>query len=49
MGLIQNHRGPDAWGEKIIDNVALGHNRLSIFDIVMLQPISSSDKGAFNF
>ena len=46
MGFIQNHRGPDAWGEKIVDNVALGHNRLSIFDIEGgSQPISSSDKG----
>lgn len=32
MGNIQEHRGPDAWGEWVVPGIALGHNRLSIID-----------------
>ncbi|MDB4723739.1 asparagine synthase (glutamine-hydrolyzing) [Akkermansiaceae bacterium] len=33
LGLWQNHRGPDEWGEFSDDYVKLGHNRLAILDI----------------
>lgn len=33
MGSYLHHRGPDAWGEWSTENVALGHNRLSILDL----------------
>ena len=33
MGRWLHHRGPDAWGEYVTQNVALGHNRLAIIDI----------------
>lgn len=44
MGAYQFHRGPDAWGEMINEELALGHNRLSILDIRFgIQPMSTSD------
>jgi asparagine synthase (glutamine-hydrolysing) len=42
MGRWQVHRGPDAWGERVSDGVALGHNRLSIIDLATgHQPMTS--------
>ena len=39
------HRGPDAEGDYIDPNVALGHQRLSIIDLEHgMQPIFSEDK-----
>ncbi len=36
------HRGPDGFGHKIIDNVAIGHRRLSIIDLASgSQPMSN--------
>ena len=44
MGRWLHHRGPDAWGEYVTQNVALGHNRLAIIDIESgNQPMSSTD------
>ena len=34
IGLLQYHRGPDFWGEFSDDFVSLGHNRLSILDLL---------------
>jgi asparagine synthase (glutamine-hydrolysing) len=33
MGMLQYHRGPDAWGEYSDNLISFGHNRLSIIDI----------------
>jgi len=46
MNQSMTHRGPDAEGEYIDDNVALGHRRLSIIDLSSSgkQPMSCSDE-----
>ncbi len=43
---VQRHRGPDYTGKWLNDNVALGHNRLSIIDLSERghQPMFSADK-----
>ena len=33
MASSMNHRGPDNTSTEVIDNLALGHNRLSIIDL----------------
>jgi asparagine synthase (glutamine-hydrolysing) len=39
------HRGPDGFGHKIFDNIAIGHRRLSIIDIEAgKQPMCSDDE-----
>ena len=42
----QAHRGPDATGNYTSENIALGHNRLSIIDLSKNgnQPLYSKDK-----
>src|ERR1700741_1649648 len=36
------HRGPDGFGHKLFDNVAIGHRRLSIIDLASgAQPMSN--------
>ena len=46
MLLTQKHRGPDFTGKHIEDELALGHNRLSIIDLSPQgnQPFYSKDK-----
>lgn len=46
MITIQEHRGPDAKGKWVNNNIALGHNRLAIIDIGTRanQPFFSADK-----
>jgi asparagine synthase (glutamine-hydrolysing) len=46
MLLIQKHRGPDATGKYLENNVVLGHNRLAIIDLSAdaNQPFFSKDK-----
>ncbi|MBA2611550.1 MAG: asparagine synthase (glutamine-hydrolyzing) [Bacteroidetes bacterium] len=40
-----SHRGPDGFGHKIFDNVAIGHRRLSIIDISTgAQPMSNESE-----
>ena len=46
---VQEHRGPDAQGQKIFSNgglhVGLGHRRLSIIDLAGgIQPMSNEDE-----
>ncbi len=39
------HRGPDGFGHKLFDNVAIGHRRLSIIDLATGgQPMHNEDK-----
>lgn len=39
-----SHRGPDGYGTKIINNIGLGHRRLSIIDLETgTQPMSNKD------
>ncbi len=43
IGKWMIHRGPDAWGEFVSEDVSLGHNRLSIIDLATgHQPMHSS-------
>ena len=46
MLLAQKHRGPDFTGKYVSNNIALGHNRLSIIDLSeeANQPFYSKDK-----
>ncbi len=46
MTEAQAHRGPDATGNHTSENIALGHNRLSIIDLSSngKQPLYSTDK-----
>ena len=45
LGLWQNHRGPDAWGEFSNQYIKFGHNRLSILDIELgKQPMTTTDE-----
>jgi asparagine synthase (glutamine-hydrolysing) len=40
-----SHRGPDGDGHELIDNVAIGHRRLSIIDLASgAQPMANADK-----
>lgn len=44
MTSIQSHRGPDGYGIKLWNNVAIGHRRLSIIDLETgRQPMSNED------
>jgi asparagine synthase (glutamine-hydrolysing) len=43
------HRGPDGWGIYLSNNIALGHNRLSIIDIAAGQQPMMSDRYVISY
>lgn len=51
MLLLMKHRGGDAFGIKSIDNITLGHTRLSIVDLSKLgnQPFSDNQHSMLSF